>query len=84
MPDLVLTESLQKALAEHPGEPLRVVDPVTKQTVIPADKPNCNSCHVQHVEDKRHWNPSLFSQPQQAMGHVPTTHDASLLAQSGH
>ena len=34
MPDLVLTESLQKALAEHPGEPLRVVDPVTKQTYV--------------------------------------------------
>ena len=60
------------------------VDPVTKQTVIPADKPNCNSCHVQHVEDKRHWNPSLFSQPQQATGNVLTTNDVSLLAQSGH
>jgi len=29
--------------------------------VIDADKPNCTSCHVQHVKDKRHWNPSLLT-----------------------
>jgi hypothetical protein len=24
------------------------------------DQPNCTSCHVQHVQDKRHWNPALL------------------------
>ncbi len=56
-------------------------DPMTKQAVIAQDKPNCNSCHVQHVQDKRHWNPSLFSQPPQTALIVPT-HDTNLLAAS--
>jgi pSer/pThr/pTyr-binding forkhead associated (FHA) protein len=33
----------------------------TNRTVIAADKPNCTSCHVQHIKDKRHWNPSLLA-----------------------
>ncbi len=33
----------------------------TKRVIIPRDKPNCTSCHVQHVKDKRHWNPSLMA-----------------------
>jgi len=24
-------------------------------------QPNCTSCHVQHIKDKRHWNPSLMA-----------------------
>jgi hypothetical protein len=55
------------------------IDPVTKQQVIAADKPNCNSCHVQHVQDKRVWNPSLFLKPPQMAGVAPA-HDAGLLA----
>jgi hypothetical protein len=38
------------------------VEPVTQRPVIAADKPNCTSCHVQHIKDKRHWNPSLLAQ----------------------
>jgi pSer/pThr/pTyr-binding forkhead associated (FHA) protein len=33
----------------------------TKRVLIAADQPNCTSCHVQHVKDKRHWNPSLMA-----------------------
>jgi hypothetical protein len=33
----------------------------TNRVVIPADKPNCISCHVQHIKDKRHWNSSLLA-----------------------
>jgi pSer/pThr/pTyr-binding forkhead associated (FHA) protein len=32
----------------------------TNRNFIAADTPNCNSCHVEHVKDKRHWNPSLM------------------------
>jgi hypothetical protein len=28
--------------------------------LIAAGAPNCISCHVQHVKDKRHWNPDLL------------------------
>jgi formate-dependent nitrite reductase cytochrome c552 subunit len=56
-------------------------DPTTSRAVIAQDKPNCNSCHVQHVEDKRHWNPSLFSQPPQSAG-TQAAHDVSLLART--
>lgn len=28
---------------------------------IAAGAPNCVSCHVQHVKDKRHWNPDLMA-----------------------
>jgi len=33
----------------------------TNRVLIANDKPNCTSCHVQHVKDKRHWNRSLLS-----------------------
>jgi Zn finger protein HypA/HybF involved in hydrogenase expression len=33
----------------------------TGQTLIAANAPNCTSCHVQHIMDKRHWNQSLLS-----------------------
>jgi FHA domain len=36
-------------------------DPRIGRQVIAAEKPNCTSCHVQHVMDKRHWNPALLS-----------------------
>jgi hypothetical protein len=36
------------------------IDSVTKRVLLAADKPNCTSCHVQHVKDK-HWNPSLMT-----------------------
>jgi hypothetical protein len=31
----------------------------TNQVLIASDKPNCTSCHVQHVLDQRKWNPGL-------------------------
>jgi hypothetical protein len=36
-------------------------DAQTGRALLEADKPNCTSCHVQHVRDKRHWNPSLLA-----------------------
>ena len=33
----------------------------TNRPIIAKDQPNCTSCHVQHVKDKRHWNPSLMA-----------------------
>jgi pSer/pThr/pTyr-binding forkhead associated (FHA) protein len=33
----------------------------TNRVLIAADKPNCTSCHVQHVKDKRQWNSSLMA-----------------------
>ena len=33
----------------------------TNRILIAKDKPNCTSCHVQHVKDKRHWNQSLLA-----------------------
>ncbi|HEV7857429.1 MAG TPA: FHA domain-containing protein [Pyrinomonadaceae bacterium] len=36
-------------------------DTRTGQTLIAADAPNCTSCHVQHTQDRRHWNPSLMT-----------------------
>jgi FHA domain len=41
----------------HNGQP----DARAGRQVIAADKPNCTSCHIQHVRDKRHWNPSLLA-----------------------
>ena len=41
----------------HNGQP----DARAGRQVIAEDKPNCTSCHIQHVKDKRHWNPSLLS-----------------------
>ena len=37
------------------------LDSAANRVLIAADKPNCTSCHVQHVKDKRHWNPSLMA-----------------------
>jgi hypothetical protein len=37
------------------------IDPTTKQEVIAGDKPNCTSCHVQHVKDKRRWGTDLLA-----------------------
>ncbi|MDQ5844235.1 MAG: hypothetical protein M3539_02955, partial [Acidobacteriota bacterium] len=37
------------------------VDPITKRVAIRQDQPNCVSCHVQHVKDKRHWNAALMA-----------------------
>jgi hypothetical protein len=39
------------------------VDPRAGRQVIASDKPNCTSCHIQHMKDKRHWNPTLMVQP---------------------
>ena len=33
------------------------------RALIAAGAPNCISCHVQHVKDKRHWNPDLLAAP---------------------
>ena len=41
----------------HNGQP----DARAGRQVIASDKPNCTSCHVQHMKDKRHWNPQLLS-----------------------
>ena len=37
------------------------VEPGTNRTLIANDKPNCTSCHVQHIKGQRHWNPSLLA-----------------------
>ena len=37
------------------------VEAGTGRVLIAKDKPNCTSCHVQHVNDKRHWNASLMA-----------------------
>jgi predicted CXXCH cytochrome family protein len=31
------------------------------RVLVPAGAPDCISCHVQHVKDKRHWNPDLLA-----------------------
>ena len=33
----------------------------SNRVLIAKDKPNCTSCHVQHVKDSKHWNPSLLA-----------------------
>ena len=43
----------------------------TGHALIAADKPNCTSCHVQHVKDKRHWNPSLMANGFTSSNNVP-------------
>jgi len=37
------------------------VEPGTNRVVIASDRPNCTSCHVEHIKDKLHWNPSLMA-----------------------
>lgn len=39
-----------------------LIQAATNRVLISSDRPNCNSCHVQHVKDKRHWNPSLMGE----------------------
>ena len=34
----------------------------TDRVLIAKDQPNCTSCHVQHIKDKRHWGASLLAQ----------------------
>lgn len=41
----------------HNGQP----DTSAGRQVIASDKPNCTSCHVQHLKDTRHWNPKLLA-----------------------
>jgi hypothetical protein len=36
-------------------------DAQTGRALLASDAANCTSCHVQHVRDKRHWNPSLLA-----------------------
>jgi hypothetical protein len=37
------------------------IDTARWRAPVAADKPNCISCHVQHVKSSRHWNPSLLA-----------------------
>ncbi len=37
------------------------IDAQTQRVVLNNDVANCTSCHVQHVKDQRHWNPSLLT-----------------------
>ena len=34
----------------------------TDRVLIAKDQPNCTSCHVQHIKDKRHWGAPLLAQ----------------------
>ena len=36
-------------------------EPATNRMIIAQDKPNCVSCHVQHIHDKRQWGSSLLA-----------------------
>ncbi|CAN5139076.1 hypothetical protein BH18ACI2_BH18ACI2_19670 [soil metagenome] len=58
------------------------VDSQTQKIVLGPDAPNCNSCHVQHIKDKRHWNPSLLTEPAQKVAVSPLTGMTPLLASS--
>jgi len=40
------------------------VESGTNRVIIPPDQPNCTSCHVQHIRDKRHWGASMLSDSQ--------------------
>jgi hypothetical protein len=49
------------------------IEPGSNRVLIGSSQPNCTSCHVQHVKDKRHWNPTLMATtkiaaPNQAAG----------------
>jgi len=37
------------------------VEPGSNRVLIAQDKPNCVSCHAQHVKDRWHWNSSLLA-----------------------
>lgn len=38
------------------------LDDSGSRVILAADRPNCTSCHVQHVRDKSHWNPALLTE----------------------
>jgi hypothetical protein len=38
------------------------IDTQNQSVLIEPDKPNCTSCHVQHVKDKRLWSGSLVDE----------------------
>ncbi|MDQ3134020.1 MAG: FHA domain-containing protein [Acidobacteriota bacterium] len=59
------------------------IDAQTKAIVLGADAANCNSCHVQHTKDKRHWNPELLT-PEKVAVKTPIAdqRSAPLLASS--
>jgi pSer/pThr/pTyr-binding forkhead associated (FHA) protein len=38
-----------------------MTDSRTGRTLLTSDQINCTSCHVEHIMDKSHWNPSLLS-----------------------
>ncbi len=42
------------------------VEATSNRTIIDRDKPNCTSCHIQHIKDKRHWNSSLLIDKQKS------------------
>lgn len=44
------------------------VEPGTNQVLIAQNQPNCISCHVQHVQNKKHWNRSLLVYENQVSG----------------
>lgn len=37
------------------------VEQESNRVLISRDKPNCASCHVEHVKNSRHWNPTLLA-----------------------
>jgi len=37
------------------------VDPTTGRELIAKGQPNCTSCHIQHIRDKRHWGSSMLT-----------------------
>lgn len=39
-----------------------LIEPGTNRVLISSNKPNCTSCHVQHIKDIRHWGASMISQ----------------------
>ncbi|HEX8136273.1 MAG TPA: FHA domain-containing protein [Pyrinomonadaceae bacterium] len=36
-------------------------DSLRGRTFLTSDEVDCTSCHVEHIQDKSHWNPSLLS-----------------------
>jgi len=40
-----------------------LVESGTNKILIASNQPNCTSCHVQHIKDKRSWGAKFLSQP---------------------
>ncbi|MGH9942876.1 MAG: FHA domain-containing protein [Pyrinomonadaceae bacterium] len=59
-------------------------DARTNTVVFGPETPNCNSCHRQHIFDKRHWNPMLMTVWPEKIAAVETRPDrgSPLLASS--